>query len=200
MKKNLLVLSLLLSATVLFVSCGDDDAPRRENEEEVIDLVTLIFTPAGGGDPIEFDAFDSDGDGLDEDFELDLVELQTNTTYTLSIHVMNFQEGESITEEILEEAEEHMFFFEFTEGMFSNPEGNGNFDNRSDDVNYTDEDDNGNPIGQTTTWTTSANTTESGFFRVVLKHQPGVKSATSDSIDGETDIDITWTVNVTNPG
>jgi hypothetical protein len=45
-----------------------------------------------------------------------------------------------------------------------------------------------------TSWTTGA--ASSGTFRVVLKHQPGLKSATSGSSTGETDLDITFETNI----
>jgi hypothetical protein len=34
-----------------------------------------------------------------------------------------------------------------------------------------------------------------GTFRIALKHQPGIKSATSGFDDGGTDLDITWNIN-----
>ena len=66
--------------------------------------------------------------------------------------------------------------------------------NRADPVNYEDEDDAGFPLGLETTWTTGNAAT--GTFRVVLKHQPDIKSATSDSTDGESDVDISWEATV----
>jgi hypothetical protein len=110
------------------------------------------------------------------------------------MELLNSIEGEDITEEIMEEDEEHMFFFAWTEGIFSDPMGDGNADNRADAVNYNDFDANGQPVGLSTDWTTSAGMTN-GTFRVVLKHQPGIKSATSTIADGGTDVDLTWNVN-----
>ena len=53
------------------ISVADDpEAPPCENEEEIIDKVTLTFTPAGGGDPIVVVASDPDGPGpLDLELE-----------------------------------------------------------------------------------------------------------------------------------
>ena len=39
-------------------------------------------------------------------------------------------------------------------------------------------------------------TSADGSFNVVLKHQPGVKSATSTANDGGTDVDITFDISV----
>ncbi|WP_420578121.1 hypothetical protein [Ekhidna sp.] len=192
--RNYLLVGLIVTGGLL-TSCGDDDAPAAENEEEVIDLVTLTFTPQGGGTAIVAKAEDPDGEGV-TDFETEAINLNINTTYNLSITIENTEEGENITEEIAEEDEEHMFFFSFTTDIFSDPAGNGNVDSRSDDVNYSDQDADGNPIGLSTSWTTADITSSNGEFRVILKHQPDIKSSTSTSTDGESDIDITWTINI----
>ncbi len=192
-KLNLL---FILSGLILWTGCGDDDAPPAENEEEVIDRVTLTFTPTGsGGTAIVVEANDPDGEG-DDDFTTETINLAVGTTYTLAITVENTEEGENITEEIETEDDEHMFFFQFTTDIFEDPAGDGNVDARADDVNYEDDDDNNYPIGLETTWTTAATASSNGDFRVVLKHQPDIKSATSTSEDGESDIDITWTINI----
>jgi hypothetical protein len=99
-----------------------------------------------------------------------------------------------VTEEVEAEGDEHIFFFSWTNDVFSDPSGNGNIDNRADDVNYQDEDINGLPLGLETIWTAGA--ASSGEFRVVLKHQPDLKSATSESGIGETDLDLTFTVKI----
>ena len=79
--------------------------------------------------------------------------------------------------------------------MFTDPDGDGNIDSRDDTVNYEDEpDENGYPVGLETSWTTGV--AGSGTFRVVLKHQPDIKSASSSVSDGESDVDITWDISV----
>lgn len=168
----------------------DPDAPPCENEEEIITDVILTFTPTAGGDAVVARAQDPDGEGpLDLEI-LDQIELIENTTYDLSVEFYNSIEDEDITEEVEEEADEHMIFFEWTEGLFSDPSGNGNADNRADPVNYNDQDVNGFPLGLATSWTTGG--ILSGTFRLVLKHQPGMKSANSTIDDGNSDIDLTW--------
>jgi len=196
MKKTISLLLVVLVATSTLTNCGDNDVPGRENEEEIIDRVMLVFVP-DEGETVFATAFDEDGEGPN-DFEIDDIVLAPNTTYTLSIEVDNTIDGEDITTEIEEEADEHMFFFAFTNGIFTSPVGNGNFDTRSDVMNYLDEDSNQLPLGLETSWTTGSATT-GGTFRVVLKHQPNAKSTSSTAADGETDIDITWTLNITNP-
>ncbi len=135
------------------------------------------------------------------------INLKQGTTYVLSIELLNElydedEEGYDITEEVgVEEGDEHQFFFRFTEGVFSNPTGTGNIKDAPNStvgpINYNDEDDNGRPIGILTTWTTiSAASTSGKTFRVILMHQPGEKSDTSTSLTGESDMDITFPINV----
>ncbi|MEM9327970.1 MAG: hypothetical protein AAGA85_20055 [Bacteroidota bacterium] len=166
-------------------------------EEETITQVVLTFTPAGGGDALSFTWLDADGEGVGEP-AIDDVNLAANTEYEMSIMLTNTLEDpdEDITEEIEREDDEHQFFFSFTADIFSNPAGDGNKDTRDDPLNYNDEDDNMLPVGLSTQWTTGAATTSEGVFNVVLKHQPDLKTATSDSNTGSTDIDINFPINI----
>ncbi|MEQ8714222.1 MAG: hypothetical protein RIC80_14470 [Cyclobacteriaceae bacterium] len=194
-------LQSLLALTIIFgvISCGDDDepsAPAEENAEEVITDVVLTFTPQGGGATVTARAQDPDGDGPQDLQVLGDITLQSASNYELTLSLTNEENPidiEDITAEIKEEAEEHMFFFSWTDGLFSDPTGNGNVDNRSDAVNYDDVDGDGLPLGLTTSWSTGPSA--SGSFRVILKHQPdGIKTATSGTSDGDTDIDISWQI------
>jgi hypothetical protein len=145
-------------------------------------------------------ATDPDGEGV-QDISVDgPINLVADKTYALSIELINglaspTDEEYDITAEVEEEGDEHLFFFAWTNDVFANPTGNGNVDKREDPLNYNDEDVEGLPLGLSTDWTTIS-TTRSGTFRVVLKHQPGLKSSTSSFSDGETDLDVTFNINV----
>lgn len=185
---------------VAMASCSeDDDIIDSENDEEQITRVTLTFTPTTGGDTKTAQWFDADGDGLDAPVIGDIV-LAANTEYDLSITFENTLATEAaeqdITAEVEEEGAEHMVFFGWTDGLFSDPAGDGNIDNRVDDmeVNYDDADGNGQPLGLETSWTTDA--AGSGKFTVLLAHQPGLKSGSSQSDDGESDVDITFDISI----
>ncbi|MEJ0033544.1 MAG: hypothetical protein WDO15_25825 [Bacteroidota bacterium] len=84
----------------------------------------------------------------------------------------------------------------WTDLVFADPGGNGNIDDRTDRMNYTggsdSVDSSGLPLGLTTTWKTTDIVVPNATFHVVLKHQPGVKSSTSTSTDGETDLDVSF--------
>lgn len=195
-----ILLSMLSLALLVFTSaCSDDDEPVREDTPELITKVILTFTPEGGGADVIATATDPDGVGLQNLTTDGPIELNASTRYVLTIELLNElaspgSAAYNITEEVEEEGDEHMLFFSWTNNVFSDPAGNGNIDNRADALNYDDEDVNSLPIGLTTSWTTS--TPASGTFRVVLKHQPGLKSATSTVNDGETDLDIDFDINI----
>jgi len=194
---------LIITLMGFLEGCNDDD-PKKEDTPELITKATLTFAPSGGGSTVTVTATDPDGEGV-QDITVDSpINLATSTTYVLTIELINdlaqpSDPGYNITEEVEEEGDEHMFFFSWTNNVFADPAGNGNVDNRDDDVNYTgglnSRDVNNRPLGLTTTWESAASTA-SGSFRVLLKHQPDLKSDTSDSDTGETDLDITFTINV----
>lgn len=188
----------LMWCSVFLFSCEAEE-PTKEDTPETITRMTLTFSPSGGGAPAIATASDPGGEGVQGIKVNGPIDLAANTSYTLSIELVNEladpgQPAYDVTNEIREGGDEHMFFFSWTNGLFSDPIGNGNIDNRLDLVNYEDEDENGQPIGLVTSWTTGDPGT--GSFRVLLKHQPEIKSITSSSTEGETDLDLAFDVNV----
>jgi len=199
--KNLQLLAILFSViTIIGCSNNDDDAPEKENEVEVFTDVTLIFTnTADISDVVRASAQDPDGTGIQELQILNAITLATDTEYTLTYEILNALDPadvENIGDEILEEDNEHQFFYSFTEGAFTNPTGNGNIDTAADPINYNDQDENGNPVGLSSTWTTSSTASSAASFTVRLQHQPDVKTATSGSNDGDTDFALTFALTI----
>ena len=203
----------MLSAAVLLTGCEKeaDEVPEAEHEHEVITNIHLVFTNAEDTeDIVEAEAKLEEGD-VDGFSIVDTINLDASKTYDLTFEILNAHEdeheeeeeeeeeeheGEDIGAEILEEADEHQVFFEFTEDIFTDPLGVGNIGDVDGKVNYNDYDDNENPLGLSTTWTTSAESFQEGTFRVMLMHQPGSKSATSTSEDGDADFDLEFVINI----
>lgn len=186
-------LSLLFACLLLLVvlGCNDSDDPVIENEEELITDLVYTLLPAAGGPPVTMTFRDPDGDGGQAPTILVSGPLANNTEYDGSIVLLNSSDPsatENITAEVREEADDHQFFYI--------PES-------SLDVTlaYTDSDNDGAPIGITTTLTTGD--TSTGNLRILLRHEPN-KSATGVSITdpaaagGETDIEVTFAVTVSN--
>lgn len=175
---------LLLVAVLLFSQCDTED-PEMENEEELITTLEMTFSPVGGGNDVEFSVFDEDGDGPAAP-EYTNGTLAADTDYDVSIEVRNDEEREDITLEIIEEDEEHQFFFQTTNGL---------------DIEfvYDDADENGNPIGLASIFSTGE--ASSGELTVILRHEPnkladGVENGDPANAGGETDIRATFDVTI----
>lgn len=196
---------IIVSGSLVYLSGCKKDDPKPEDVPELITKATITFTPAAGssGSPVVVTATDPDNIGV-QDIKVDgPINLTKGSTYTLTLQLVNqlyktTDDGYDVTKQIEKEADEHQFFFSWNAGLFSNPSGDGNIDNRNDPLNYgMSIDKNGRPVGLTTSWTTAAaSSTGTNSFRILLKHQPGIKSNTSTSSDGESDLDLTFVISV----
>lgn len=180
-----LFLSSFAVFALLFTSCEKDD-PDPINEEELITTLNYILTPVGGGTSVTLSFQDLDGDGGNAPI-ITGGTLALNATYDAMVEVLNEAETpvEDITIEVQNEAEEHQFFFQTNIAGLT--------------INYTDQDANGNPIGLMSSVSTQNAT--SGGLRVTLRHEPdksaaGVANGDITNAGGETDIEVTFPVNV----
>lgn len=169
--------SFLLATLLLLMSCGED--PDPVNEEELITTVILKFTPVMGGPTVNFTWRDLDGDGPNQPV-IQTITLNANTTYSVAIQLLNESEtpAEDITEEIEEEADEHLFCFEVSNGLnlsITRTDTDGAFE-----------------VGLESEWVAGAAST--GQVTVILKHQPGVKNGSC--APGEVDVEATFPVTI----
>ena len=179
--KNLKLLSLLFVATLVFVSCNNNNDPEPVNEEEVITRLVAVLTPQGGGTAITLTSSDPDGDGPGAPQLTVNGNLAANTTYNGTVEVWNDLENpaEDITEEVREEDEEHQFFYESTLVTSA----------------YTDMDANGDDVGLTYTITTGGAGT--GTLTITLVHEPNKPNdGTVANAGGETDFTATFNITV----
>ena len=173
----------LLAIPFLYFSCSDDDdnTPEPINEEEVITTMTVTLTDAMGN-VVTMQTQDLDGDGPNEPV-VSGGTLSAGTTYTGSIVWLNEMEdpAEDITEEILEEADEHQVIFSATGVVM--------------DFTYSDFDSNNNPLGtQFELTTTDAG---SGTVTITLIHEPTKPNdGTVDTAGGSIDIQTSFPVTV----
>jgi hypothetical protein len=177
-----------------FSSCNSED-PEEENEEEVITDVTLSFTElnASGatvGSKISFKASDPQGIELGSAPTIETVSLTRGKTYRLEITVYNAIEKEDITAEILEEADEHQFYFLGTAFVGSPAPASIVYDDPSGEL-----------IGLRTKVTLSGSpASNNAVMRVILRHDlnKAFAGATSPIFQnfaqagGETDLDINF--------
>lgn len=196
----------IVTAVLLLAGCSKEE-PKKEDTPELITKATLVFTPSDGSAAVTVSATDPDGEGVKPLAVDGAINLAKGKTYVMAIELINglakpTDPAYDISEEVREEGTEHQFFFAWTNNVFSNPSGDGNIDNRTDPVLYeggqndTSKDANGRNLGLVTTWTTANSSISGGTFRVRLKHQPGLKTNTSDANTGETDFDLTFVLNV----
>ena len=180
--KNYFKLVSITLFTLLFVACSSDDdsAPEPVNEEEVI--TTMVVT-LDGPDQVVLNYEDLDGDGPDPATITVSGSLTANTTYDGSIMLLNATETppENITEEVEEEDDEHQFFYAASSDLDVEVEY-GNFDG------------NGNPLG--TMFMLTTGTASSGALTFTLIHEPTKPNTGLEDAGGETDIEVTFEVEV----
>lgn len=170
----------LVACAAGLMSCQDDPEPVLE--EEVITTLIVTLTPSGSDESIELKFYDADGDGsIAPVITPANAQLSSNTLYAASITLFNESSSpkENMTEEIVEEADHHLFCFEVEALPLS--------------VTITDKDANDLPIGLASVWQTSSEVGE-GAVTVRLKHQPNVKTGACDL--GETDIQVRFPISI----
>ena len=181
--KNIVILVYIVS---IFAACSNNEDPVIINEEELITTVRATLIPEGGGAEVVLKSVDLDGDGPNEPTIEVIGTFNPNTTYAGTLKILNEVErpAEDITLEILEEDEDHQFFFSFTNDIAT--------------ATYDDEDSNGNPVGVQFNLLTGA-ADSSGGFTIILRHEPdkaGADVNTGDitNADGSTDVQVTFNI------
>ncbi|MFM7078918.1 MAG: hypothetical protein ACKOYC_03905 [Bacteroidota bacterium] len=182
--KNILnnaVFLFLAFGALTFSSCKKDDTdpnnPGDPNESELITTIKMTFQDTSGTSPDRQFVFkDADGDGGNPPSVFDTIRIDSQKVYDVTVLLLDESKvpADTISNEVLAEAEDHMFFF-FQSGVNIN-------------TTYLDADANGIGLGLVSRWISGASST--GISRVVLKHQPGIKDGTFGP--GETDIDISF--------
>ncbi|WP_157530819.1 hypothetical protein [Hymenobacter norwichensis] len=171
----------LLAAAPLFSACNnDDDDPTPDDDNEQITTLTYTLTPAGGGTPVSATYRDLDGDGGAAPV-IGSLTLAANTTYTGVLTLLDETKIPVVNTsvEILEEADEHLFWFESTPANLVT-------------VTRTDRDKNNLQIGLQTSLVTTAAAT--GELKITLRHQPGTKNGTF--APGDTDVEVKFNTTV----
>lgn len=172
------VLSVALLSAVIFFSGCDKDDPAPVNEEEVITTLEVTLVPEGGGASVTLKFFDADGEQGSTAPVLTISDaLQASTVYSSIIELKNetVNPAGNISEEIAEEADDHLFCF----------------DSSADNISfqYEDQDSNGLPLGLLTTWTTG--TPGGTTVTIRLRHQPATKTGQCPG-SGETDVEVSF--------
>lgn len=198
-------IALPLALATLAAACSDDGGTT--NAEEVINTITLTFTPTTGA-PVVAVWNDPDGDGGAPP-TIDSIGLVAGTTYTTTVRFQNTLETppEEITDEVRDEGDQHQVFF-------TGPAVNGPASNQPAAAlthTYGDQDVGGLPIGLTNTVVVGS--AAGGDLILTLRHMPPingtpVKTAAAamtvrdsgfTAIGGENDAQVTFQVAIAVP-
>lgn len=178
----------LAASTLAFglAACNVSD-PDEHNEEELITTVLLAYTDTVSNlsDTVTFR--DADGPGGLAPSAYDTIVLAPNRVYRVNLSLLDESHDDhahDITAEVRDEGVDHQVFYAVAGANLV--------------VAYRDQDANGLPLGLQTLQTTGAAST--GTLTVTLKHQPGLKSASSTVATGETDVQIAFQVRVAAAG
>lgn len=192
--KNLIF--ILLVGVMLVWGCKEDNPAAPDpgpGEGELITTVTVTLTPQAGGAAVTAQFQDLDGDGGNAP-TIGTLNLQAGVTYDGTIELLNETENPAgdITEEVMEEAEAHQFFYEAKGGII----GRVTIAYADKESDYGDNTGTDHPVGLKFTVTVTSGANVSGEFNVVLSHFDEAPKNGTDKSD-ETDIDVTFPVNVT---
>jgi hypothetical protein len=177
----------MLPVAVLMTACNrDEENPTPTDDNERITTATLSLTNTAAPTEIVTATIDGIGDAQPNVTNATL-NLKVNATYNGAVTLLDKSKTPNVnqTNEIREEANEHLFAYTYTPAA-SSP--------ASLTVTATDRDTNPSPgpypIGITTSVRTG--TASSGNLNVVLRHQPNAKNGTATP--GSSDLDVTFPV------
>jgi hypothetical protein len=175
MKK--IIITFSIASILLFAACKDTEIKpenKPSNETELITTLIVELTDSQSNTKKHFVFRDLDGDGGDAPVNFDSIQLKSNSSYTCRMIVLDESQSKSdtISNEILEEQDDHLFVFTPDQANVS--------------IYITDKDNNNLPLGLMSKW--YSKTTSNGFVTIALKHQPGIKNGSANI--GETDIEI----------
>ena len=177
MKTNTLL--LLLLAMSLF-ACEDTETANNENEHEAITTLEFVFSKNG----VPTDTFyydDPDGDGGNPPVKMDTIQLDTVSTYVLTIRFLNKTKNpvSDVTPTIVEQGTAHELFILPSSAIVA--------------ITRTDKDAAGFPLGLNSIWVTGNSATNTSV-RFKLMHKPVIKGPSDSPDKGHSDVDITLPV------
>lgn len=188
MKKNTIFIGLSGLLTILTVACKKDNTKPEDNhvhdESELITSVQLNFSGKGVSEldttfTVMFD--DPDGAGGNKPITFDTIHLATNKTYTCDLILLDKSKNpiDTISNEVLEEADEHLFFY-----MPSNKDALS--------VSISDKDSKGRNLGLKSSWSTLKS--GMGTVKIKLMHQLGTKDGITATGDTDVEVDFPFVV------
>ncbi|HLP18717.1 MAG TPA: hypothetical protein VK174_00375 [Chitinophagales bacterium] len=182
-KPVIFIILTFVTLSVTMYSCKPDTNTCDNCEVELITSAYVSLTDSATGAVSHFAFRDLDGDGANAPVQFDTIQLSANHTYNATLLVLDESKtpADTISNEILEEANDHQFFYH-THDVTVN-------------FAYVDFDSNtpALPIGLQTKWYVGS-TTGNGNVHIELKHQPGIKDG--NEATGDTDLSVEFSTRV----
>ena len=170
----------ILTSLFILTSCSNDDDPEDIHGEEEINRVVLQITSDAGTETYTWNETGTSNTAI---------QLAANSTYQVAVAFYDASDAsdvENITEEVIEEADEHQVFYGKV-GIASNL----TIASRTGDTLDSDN----NPVLINTQWTTAEAST--GTVRVYLIHEPTSKTGESrDDFGGEIDVEVDFSIEI----
>lgn len=174
-QKTILSFVVIFAASIALQSCKPEAPTPDENEV----ITTLSVVATNGSNTETFTFRDLDGASANPPVQFDTIKLTANQTYSVKLWLLDETKNptDTLSKEIAEEADEHLFFFTpMPSGLTT--------------ITITDHDSHNLPIGLLSTWQTGDAGT--GTIKITLRHQPGVKDGTYEP--GDTDVEVEFPV------
>ena len=199
MFKNTYINTLLVVLILFITSCEKSDTPVVENEMEVFTNATIVVTNLSDNSSttyvFEVEAHDHHDHGAapqpqeegDDHADHTEIELAASSEYEFAITFQNNTDASNpidMTEEVIEEADDHHVFYEFTDSSLTYESTTG------DTI-----DSNGNPLNLVTKWTTTTGAVID--VAAYLFHMPTSKVGTTRAdFGGAVDVEIDFEAHI----
>lgn len=166
---------------------GCDASPGDLNDQELITQVRITLTnTADAADVVVITASDPDGDGAGLTFSPASAVLRPGAMYDGTITLDDTVNGESITEEVEEEADEHLLRYAFAPSAA----GTVTLTDRESDYGGTRD----LPVGLTFRAEVAASASGSGTMNAILYHFDEAPKTSGTATSDEIDVDIDFPV------
>jgi hypothetical protein len=176
MKTTKTILAATMLTAILATQSCKKDPPQNETNE-IITTLHIVATDTATGVVQTFTFKDLDGDKPNPPSQFDSIVLSPSKGYSVNLVLLNesVNPTDSISTEILGEADDHLFVFKPSSSSLLS-------------VAITDKDSKNLPLGLNSIWRTG--NAGRGTTQIILRHQPGTKNGTETP--GDSDIDLSF--------
>ena len=188
---TLYALAALVIAPLTLTACDTGEPDDGAGDEELITRVEITLQNDDDlSDQVTITVSDPDGDGAGLTFSPTSITLRPGATYIGTIELTDTINNEDITEEVEDEAEEHLFRYAFS------PASAGTITATDSETDYSATDENGGDfaVGLAFRAVVSANASGTGTLDALLYHFDDAPKTSSTATSDEIDVDVSFPV------